>query len=316
MDDLLRFRLANSKELPSIPTIAVKIIDLANDATATSSDIAEVVCADPALVAKIMRFANSPIYKRPRVCDTLSQAITFMGLNATIMVALSFSLFAALGNQRDSGLNMKLYWRRSLLCAAAGRVLAGHSTEAVNADEVFLACLLQDIGVLALNTAVPELYRQVSTFQDSHKLLISYEKIYHKVDHALVGTWLLEQWNLPAELTRCVGLSHQPKSLADGSPQLAQARCVALSGYMADAYLVSEPEESLQKAMTIAEEFWQVDHKWIDMIIDAMAVEIPIIEQLFDIDVSEPGVVENLLQVASELTPRYAVAAASNQFNY
>lgn len=302
MNDLLRLKLANSKDLPTLPAIAAKIVELANDPAATADDIALCISTDPALAAKLMRFANSPMYTRNMTCNTLAQAITFLGMKATLMIALSFSVFTGLEQQQSRGLDIDLYWRRCLLSAAAGRVLAIHSPEQINADEVFLACLLQDIGILALNAALPKLYSQVHSFQGSHELLISYENIHLKANHACVGAWLLEQWHIPTALTRCVELSHNPETLAKSGNDLAQARCVALSGFIADAYLAPKPEESLLKTIELAREYWSVGEGWIDSLIDEMAVEVPIVEQLFEMTISDASTNDNLLQAASDLT--------------
>ena len=88
----LRARLESCKTLPSPPGVAVRIIDLANDPDADIDKIAEILSVDPAITIKILRIANSPIYAQQREMETLRQAVVVIGLNATICLALSFSL--------------------------------------------------------------------------------------------------------------------------------------------------------------------------------------------------------------------------------
>jgi HD-like signal output (HDOD) protein len=88
----LRTQLENCHNLPSPPGLATKIIRLANDPEADMSRIAEVLALDPAITTKILRIANSPLYARQRKTENLRQALMVIGLNATISLALSFSL--------------------------------------------------------------------------------------------------------------------------------------------------------------------------------------------------------------------------------
>ena len=88
----LRKQIESWNNLPSPPGVATKIIRLANDPDADMARIAEVFALDPAITAKILRIANSPMYARQRKTENLRQALMVVGLNATISLALSFSL--------------------------------------------------------------------------------------------------------------------------------------------------------------------------------------------------------------------------------
>ncbi|MBT8144766.1 MAG: HDOD domain-containing protein, partial [Gammaproteobacteria bacterium] len=92
-------RLEKIKGLPSPPRVAMRIIDVANDPNTSLSQVADVITSDPVIAAKVMRMANSALYARPGGCNTLRQALVLLGLDATLIVALSFSL--ALGLRRD-----------------------------------------------------------------------------------------------------------------------------------------------------------------------------------------------------------------------
>ena len=154
----LRKRIESCSNLPSPPGVATKIIRLANDPDADMARIAEVLALDPAITAKILRIANSPMYARQRKTENLRQALMVVGLNATISLALSFSLLKSWQRHDDEGgLDYPLYWRRALLSATASHVLA-RIIGIKDGEELFLACLIQDIGLMALDRAIPDLY--------------------------------------------------------------------------------------------------------------------------------------------------------------
>jgi HD-like signal output (HDOD) protein len=105
-----------------------------------------------------LRIAKSPMYARQRKTENLKQALMVIGSNATISLALSFSLLKSWrSSDQAGGLDYPFYWRRALLGAPASHVLARVSG-IKNGEELFLAWLIQDIGVMALDHAVPEIY--------------------------------------------------------------------------------------------------------------------------------------------------------------
>jgi len=77
-----------------------------------------------------------------------------LGLNATLTLALSFSLVKCLRGAKSNGINHPLYWRRALLAATSARALADAMHHPCP-EEIFLAALLQDVGILALDQAMP-----------------------------------------------------------------------------------------------------------------------------------------------------------------
>src|SRR5450631_1205569 len=122
------------------------------------SKVAKALSMDSALSTKILRIANSPLYAQRRKSENLRQALVVLGLNATLTLALSFSLVKSLRSGKSNGLDHPLYWRRVLLAATSARALADAMHHPM-AEEIFLAALLQDVGMLALDQVMPDLYR-------------------------------------------------------------------------------------------------------------------------------------------------------------
>jgi HD-like signal output (HDOD) protein len=145
------------------PRVATEILELANDPELSLVQVAGVLSKDPALAAKILRIANSPIYARRRKSDSLRQALLVLGLNATLTLALGFSLVMSLRRDRPHALDYKGFWRRALLAATASSALA-EVLGRRDGEELSLASLLQDIGMLALDKIEPELYRFAPPF--------------------------------------------------------------------------------------------------------------------------------------------------------
>ena len=183
--------------------MATHIIELASDPDIEMGKVAKALSMDSALSTKILRIANSPLYAQRRKSENLRQALVVLGLNATLTLALSFSLVKSLRGGKANGISYPFYWRRALLAATCARAVADAMHHSM-AEEIFLAGLLQDVGMLALDKAVPDLYRGGEAIQRDHIALAELEKKRLQTDHAEVGGWLMRTWNLPERLHRAI----------------------------------------------------------------------------------------------------------------
>jgi HD-like signal output (HDOD) protein len=112
-----------SPRLPSLPTIALKVLDLAQQPDVDFKDIAETIQHDPGLSTKILKTVNSAFYGQAREIGTVNRTLQVLGLNSVKTLALGFSL---VGNLKESGKNFDhvAYSRRSLYTATAARMLS------------------------------------------------------------------------------------------------------------------------------------------------------------------------------------------------
>ena len=138
MGPVVREKLERCSSLPSLPAVAVQILDLCQ--RDDMKQIATAIGRDPALAAKLIKTANSPMFSFRREVSTISHAVCLLGKNAVRTLVLSFSL---VNNKKKSDCaHLENFWRRSLLAALAARQLAESIDEP--GEQAFLAALLQD----------------------------------------------------------------------------------------------------------------------------------------------------------------------------
>ena len=135
---------------------------LANSPDVHMSELCDTVARDPALTAKLLRVSNSAFYQSRRKPGNVREAVGLMGMRASIMIALSFSLANAFRSQSGGPLDMAVFWRRALLSALAARAL-GARRGLEHVDDLFTAALLQDVGVLAFASMMPDEYAPLYT---------------------------------------------------------------------------------------------------------------------------------------------------------
>jgi diguanylate cyclase (GGDEF)-like protein len=285
---------------PSPPGVATHIIELAQDPDIEMGKVAKALSMDSALSTKILRIANSPLYAQRRKSDNLRQALVVLGLNATLTLALSFSLVKTLRGAKANGLSYGLYWRRALLAATAARAL-GDALHHSSAEEIFLAALLQDVGMLALDKAVPDLYSQGEQLQRNHRALAEHEKKRLQVDHAHVGGWLMAEWQLPERLHRAITNSHQLDLSFSADPAHIFDRCVAVSGPVADLFLLDPEQRQFAETALCAERSLGLDKMAFGQVLGTIGAMIPETEAIFESDLLAKQHPELILEQAREV---------------
>jgi diguanylate cyclase (GGDEF)-like protein len=298
---------------PSPPGVAAHIIELAKDPEIELSKVAKTLSMDSALSAKVLRIANSPLYAQRRKSESLRQALVVLGLNATLTLALSFSLVKSLRGKKCNGIDHPLYWRRALLAATSARALAD-AMHHPNPEEIFLAGLLQDVGILALDQAITDLYRGGTEMQVNHSALAQMEEKRLQVDHAAVGAWLMRTWNLPDRLTGAIERSHRVDlAFTDDAAEIFH-RCVSLSGPIADLFLLKHDQPPFAETAQSAERALGLDRTAFGQVLATVGAMIPETEAIFECESLAAQHPELILEQAREVLMLRSVSAL-NELN-
>ena len=160
-------KIQSCPNLPSLPSIAVQILDLAAKPNVDIAEIARLISKDPALSTKILRTVNSSFYGRSQAVSTVSHSLVILGLQSVKTLVLGFSLVTTLHKDKSRGFNHLNYWRRSIYAATAARTIAT-KMNLVQQEEAFLGALLQDIGMLVLDTVLGPQYGDICAKSPTH----------------------------------------------------------------------------------------------------------------------------------------------------
>src|SRR5262245_32252149 len=200
MSEQLVQRIRQCPNLPSLPSIAMQVLDLAQKADVDIAEIARIISKDPAMSGKILRTVNSSLYGRSQHVSTISHALVILGLQSVKTLILGFSIVTNLAKNKSKGFKHLTYWKHSIFAATAARTVAA-KINLVHQEEVFLAALLMDIGMLVLDTVLGDEYGEIHAKAPSHSELVVAEKAGLGMTHAQVGGVLAETWKLPPVLT-------------------------------------------------------------------------------------------------------------------
>lgn len=298
----LEKKMKDCVNLPTLPGVALKIIELSKDPDATLSDVASIISIDPAISTKLLKLANSPIYSQRRAVTNLREALTILGFNAALTIALSFSLFQSLSTSNGNAHISTNYWRRSILSASIARLL-GIRLGIIKLEELFLTGLLQDIGILVLDSLKDSAFAIEGETSLNHSERIAAEMELMGTEHSVVGAWLLQSWKLPETLINAVMYSH---SAYENIAELDDADrnfyfCLNFSGVIADIWVDEVPGESMQSIMEAVKMFLGLDKTQFNDLLTDINQALPEISKVFEINLVDEEARANVLDEAREI---------------
>lgn len=144
--------------LPTLPEIALRVRQTADDPKVSLAQMADVIAQDAALSARMMKVANSAFMGRSITVSTLNQAVTRIGLSQIKNIATAMALeqlFVSEYKQVQQQLD-KL-WRDNIqVTAIAVACLKSYQANQpqckLSSDMMTLCALVHNIGALAVIT--------------------------------------------------------------------------------------------------------------------------------------------------------------------
>ena len=244
--------LMAAEDLPSLPLVAVEVLRLCRDEETTLDDLAAALSRDPALAARLLRFANSSLYNLGHEVTSLQRAALVLGMKTVQLMSLGFSLATSFPRNGSSHtFDYSVFWRRSLACAVAGRsmsCLVGSMTE----DEAFLCGLLGEIGQMAIVQCMTDEYGEVLEAAGGKWPTLELEQSILGFDHADVGRAILDSWELPTLISATVGYMRHPEALP--ADVASDHRTLAQVMHLASLTVDLLTSESKGDALTAIEE--------------------------------------------------------------
>jgi putative nucleotidyltransferase with HDIG domain len=237
-EDLIR----GAVELGTVQDMYERLVQVIDHPLSSAADVGRVIAEDPGLTARLLRLVNSPIYGFPSRIDTVTQAISIVGMTQLRDLAIGTSFIKLFSNVPSHLVDMESFWRHSIACGLAARQLAAHRREA-NVERFFVAGLLHDIGRPVIFSRAPlEAASALLEASRSGQLLFQVEQKLLGFHHGAVGAALLERWRLPGMLVESAACHHLPR-LATRFP--AETAIVHIADIFANALALGSSGEHL-----------------------------------------------------------------------
>lgn len=192
------------ERLPAQPSIAMRVVWIADDPGSSAKDLSGAIAADPSLTARVLKLANSAYYGLSGRVANVGFAVTVIGFPTVraMAAATASGLFDDGDRVAPEG-----FWEHAVSVATACSMLAGRA--GVRAADAFSLGLLHDLGSALLFRSDPGRFDAVvAEAKTCRRPLSELEHERFGIGHDEAASRVFSAWRFPDDFVVAVGSHH------------------------------------------------------------------------------------------------------------
>jgi len=218
-------------ELPAMPAVAAKVVELVENDRTNAEDLAKIISWDPVMSLRLLRIANSVVYRRRIPTTNVKDAIVRIGINRTRDIVYGLSAQSIAKSSRKIDKNI---WKKAVAVSIAAQTI-GKPRGIVH--EAFICGLLHNIGKMILCYVDEEGYQESLKLAKSNRLMDrAAEQEVFGFNHNSVGGALLTEWGMRKSIVESVRWYNQIGIAPDLTPSAqTYSALIAMACKLVDA---------------------------------------------------------------------------------
>ncbi|WP_102797216.1 HDOD domain-containing protein [Bowmanella denitrificans] len=217
----------------ALPDTCSRIRALLDDVSADSADIAEVIAVDPSLSSKLLKLANSALFRFPAQINSIPKAVGVIGGEALYNLALAETATTAFRHFSSEVIDLRRFWQQSVYCGLLAKHLA--KTAKIRASEqYFVMGLLHQYAELVVASKDAALAHECEKYQKD-KLPWQHQQALLGFTYAQCSGLILESWHLPEQFCYVINHVHSEIKAKDGKDVAIGHLAVRLALHMVDS---------------------------------------------------------------------------------
>ena len=204
-------KLQRLESLSTIPSIALRVYEVAMDPKSEIEDIQQIIQLDQVMTLKLLKLVNSSFYGYSQKINSVKEAAIILGTDEIMNMAFGLSLSESFqGNSFGGLIEPRALWKHSVETALIGKYLCRENKKFAD-QGIFAACILHDFGKLFLMENFPNEYRKIIELSKERQLPIyDLEEELFGYNHGVIGGIIAKKWNLPESLVQAISFHHHP----------------------------------------------------------------------------------------------------------
>jgi len=218
-------------QLSSLPAVAQRILQVADNDESNATDLLEVVGQDPTLSIRILRTVNSSIFGIPNEVADLKTAISMLGFVEVRNLAMTVYV-ARLCEDSSSyrSFSREALWKHMVAVGTIARMLA-KIYRRVEPEEAYVAGLLHDVGMLLIDQYMHSAFCKVIDLVTDGAEVTGAERKILTFDHTDLGAYVARKSNFPTRVVDAIHYHHRPDDCTSSGKALLNI--VTLANYLA-----------------------------------------------------------------------------------
>lgn len=216
-NDNIKGLLGSLESVPSCPVLYTQIVEEMRSSEVSLKKIGDIISHDPGMSVKVLKLVNSAFFGLKRTVTRPADAVAYLGVETIRNLVLAVAAFEGLKNPKNDASSANETWEHSWETARlAKKIIEFEGADSNTAEIAFTAGLLHDLGIILLESLIPQQSKQIIETMQTHRLprwrveseLLGYT-------HADVAGYLLTLWGLPDSVVEPVVYHHQPAKLGE-----------------------------------------------------------------------------------------------------
>ena len=206
-------------ELPTIPEIATKVLDLFDKPDVELEELAETILVDQVMASRVIKIVNSPFFKPLHEIKSLKRALIYLGFRQIRHIALTCSIIDAFEG-KNGVFDIKTFWEHSFGVGVVAKIIA-QRIRYPEIEKSYIVGIVHDIGEVFLSYYLKDGFQKVvDEIKGTSGNFVETELKLLGTTHCEIGYCLARNWNFPAEYCDAIANHHSPSS-ASHDPALA-----------------------------------------------------------------------------------------------
>ena len=254
-------------DMPGVSPQGLEVMELVSADDPDIHKIEAKIMQDPALAGTVIRYANSPLYRRREEITNVPNALTMLGLK-NVRSAVVMATLHAVSNTKSAVNNS--VWKHGQLIAMLCKLIAIKVKPTVADDAEFVG-LIHDLGILVLSTNLGDEYE--ASYQralDENQSLEAIEKEALGINHDQVMLHLASQLRLPDMLKNILSSIHSHEKVTHLEKEADYIHAIVATAHLLLEQIGNDPlskGEEFPETLDELKELLKLDESVIEKII-------------------------------------------------
>jgi len=196
-------------DLPTIPIVATKVLQLLDDPDVSVEEVADLMLSDQVMTARVMKLINSPVYKPTQEITSLKRALVYLGLRHVRELALTTSVINAFDGT-SGALELNAFWEHSFGVGMVSKIIA-QKIGYQDLEKAYIAGIIHDLGEVFLSNFLRDPFLEVLEYIKVHPVkLVDAEAELLGTTHCEIGLCIARKWNFPDAYCDVIAYHHSP----------------------------------------------------------------------------------------------------------
>jgi HD-like signal output (HDOD) protein len=196
----------NATQSFALPDICVRLRTMLDDKSSAIEDVGELVALDPALTSRLLKLANSSLFRFPSQIDSISKAVSVIGGEALYNLVMAETASSAFEHFGSDNIDLQRFWKQSIYASLVAKELA-KQVRLRGSERFFLLGLLHNLGEVVVASQSPELAAKCENY-DEYILPWERQQKVLGFTYAHCSAQVMSLWCLPEPLRYPVAQQH------------------------------------------------------------------------------------------------------------